>query len=193
MSAYLSSVPVVLKLNHAPRDSMGPFKHEDGNKKTYNIPLKQYQTNHTTPTLGDILRGADTITSITFDSSVLQKFSDSSQQDKLESHSTVSRDSPFVIKDTYYTIGEAPDKDSSSYTTLLTSSANARPSHIKSPESVTSQNQISEDSDNFTELMKLKGSKCKMKENSTKDSKNRIVNKKGNNFTNTFIVCYYEP
>lgn len=181
MSAYLSSVPVVLKLNHAPRDSMGPFKHEDGNKKTYNIPLKQYQTNHTTPTLGDILRGADTITSITFDSSVLQKFSDSSRQDKLESHSTVSRDSPFVIKDTYYTIGEAPDKDSSSYTTLLTSSANARPSHIKSPESVTSQNQISEDSDNFTELMKLKGSKCKMKENSTKDSKNRIVNKKGRN------------
>lgn len=186
MSAYLSSVPVVLKLNHAPRDSMGPFKHEDGNQKTYNIPLKQYQTNQTnkTPTLGDILRGADTITSITFDSSVLHKFSDSSQQDKLESPSIVSRDSPFVIKDTYYTIGEAPAKDSS-YTNLLTSSANARPSHIKSAERI--------ESDNLTELMKLKGSKCKMKENSTKDSKNRIVNKKGNTFTNTFKVCYYKP
>jgi hypothetical protein len=85
MSAYLSSIPVVLKLNHAPRDSMGPFKHEDGNQKTYNIPLKQYQANQTnkTPTLGDILR--DTITSIAFDSSVLHKFSDSSQQDKFSS------------------------------------------------------------------------------------------------------------
>lgn len=167
MSA-LSSVPAVLKLNHAPRDSMGPFNRDDGNTKTYDIPLKQYKANYNTPTLGDILRGADSITSITFNSSVLHKITDSGQDGLRESPSTASRLSPFR------------NIASPSYNTLLTSAANARPIYNRSAGSSKNENQIVEDSESIPDSMKLKGSKYKVKDNNSagsKESKSHISKK----------------
>ncbi|XP_076087201.1 uncharacterized protein LOC143057717 isoform X1 [Mytilus galloprovincialis] len=170
MSA-LSSVPAVLKLNHAPRDSMGTFNHDDGNTKSYDIPLKQYKANYNTPTLGDILRGADSITSITFNSSVLHKITDSGQDDVHigKSPSTASRLSP------YRNIA------SPSYNTLLTSAANARPAvYNRSAGSSKNENQIIEDSESLPDSMKLKGSKYKVKDNNSsgsKESKNHLSKK----------------
>ncbi|XP_052083009.1 uncharacterized protein LOC127720464 [Mytilus californianus] len=170
MSA-LSSVPAVLKLNHAPRDSMGPFNRDDGNTNTYDIPLKQYKANYNTPTLGDILRGADSITSITFNSSVLHKITDSGQDGLRESPSTASRLSPFR------------NIASPSYNTLLTSTANARPIYNtnRSAGSSKNENQIVEDSESLPDSMKLKGSKYKVKDNNSSGSKESKthISKKG--------------
>ena len=178
MSADLSPAPALVKLSHVKTNSMGTFDHSEGNNRSYNLPVKQYQANYNAPTLGDILRGADTVTSITINPSLLHKLSDSGIQVSDSPGTTalnLQRESPLGVQ-----------VSPTSYNTLLSATGNERPQNNKSASStsVKSKASIIDETESISETMKLKGNKYQIKDSSIKD-KNNNGNRKG---TSNFIV-----
>lgn len=156
--SYLSSVPALLKLSHVKNDPMGTSDHPEQTKASYNLPVKQYKANYNAPTLGDILRGADTVTSITINPSLLSKLADSE----------------FKVSDNFQKESLLGIQAAPTYNSLLTSSGNTRPATNKSTSSISvkSKTPVNEDSESIAESMKLKGSKYHVKDDRPKDKNN---------------------